>query len=108
TSGTLTVWLQPRLSLWPREGNGEPGKVAPAIFQPLSLWTCPSIHWPGPKNGWCGLTKSIACPDALLDGAIAQVFEPTCPALHASSALSLIATSDDRGNDIVLPVDFTS
>ena len=43
-SGSLTVWLQPKYSLCPSVGNGEPGNEAPDRFQPLPLCKCPSIH----------------------------------------------------------------
>ncbi len=38
------------------------------------MW--PSYHWPGPKNGWCGLMNSIARPLALFFGATAHVLDP--------------------------------
>ena len=63
-SGLLTVWLQAMCPLNPRVGNGEPKKHAPSRFQPSSLTTCPSYHWPGPKNGWWGLMNMRALPDA--------------------------------------------
>src|SRR5580704_564224 len=75
-SGSFTVWLQPRTSLWPMVGNPEPKKEAPLMFQPSSLWTCPSYHWPTPKKGWWGLIKSMAWPSELLAGVMAHMLEP--------------------------------
>src|SRR5215471_4541401 len=76
-SGSLTVWLQPRYSLWPMVGNGDPKNEAPDMSHPSLLWTWPSYHWPGPKKGWCGFMNKRACPSALLAGMIAHMLDPT-------------------------------
>src|SRR5262249_24935168 len=91
TSGLLTVWLQAMWPLYPRLGNGDPKKHAPRRFQPSSLTTCPSYHWPGPKKGWCGLMNMRAFPEADFPGLTAHMLDPTCsdiPCRLSSAAAS--------------------
>src|SRR5215470_8730354 len=88
-SGALTVWLQPKNSLWPIVGNDEPKNEAPDMSQPSSLCTWPSYHCPVPKNGWCGLMNSIAWPETLLAAVTAHMFEPCIDASNLNASILL-------------------
>src|SRR5688572_26035895 len=79
-SARLTVLVQPSVSLWPRNGHGEPGKLAPAKCQPSSLSTTSSYHAVPPQNGWWLLETSRVTPSPERLGATAKAFDPASAA----------------------------
>ncbi len=65
----------------PIVGSGLPKNVAPVKFQPSPLRRWASYNCPKPNHGWCGLTNSMAWPDFVREGAMAQAFEPVAAAI---------------------------